>query len=287
MIQAYLNKIIKRVVNFSLLTFCVSLFTLHFSNAQQLEAYIREAESNDPGIRAFELRYAIAGEKADEVRTLPDTEISAGYFVSEPETRTGAQKARFSLRQMLPWFGAITAREQYAEAMAEAEYLDIAIAKRQLSLSVATAYYRLYAIKAKQQVLEEHIRLLGTYEKLALTSVAVGKASAVAVLQLQIRRNELEEQRELLEKDYLAARSSFNTLRNREENAPVAVADSLVIPEKVPESVITDLRLHPELLKYDKLYESVERSEVVNQKESAPGIGIGLDYVVVEERPGM
>ena len=48
-----------------------------------------------------------------------------------------------------------------------------------------------------------------------------------------------------------------------------------------------NLALHPELLKYDKLYQSVEQSELLNQKESSPMIGFGLDYINVEERPDM
>lgn len=257
------------------------------ANAQQLESYIEQAQSNNPEIRVFELRYNIAGEKINEANTLPDTQLSAGYFVSEPETRTGAQKARFSIRQMLPWFGSITARENYATAMADAEYLDIAIAKRKLSLSVSVSYYLLYAIKAKQRVTDENINLLKTYEKLALTSVETGKAPAVDVLRLQIRRNELEQQRQVLEQSYLAEQSLFNNLLNRDENVPVVVVDSLIVPKTDSVTETDSLQFHPELIKYDKLYESVEKSEMLNQKESTPEIGIGLDYVLVEERPGM
>ena len=47
------------------------------------------------------------------------------------------------------------------------------------------------------------------------------------------------------------------------------------------------LQLHPELLKYDKLYQSVEQSELLNQKESRPMLGFGLDYVAVSERPDL
>jgi outer membrane protein TolC len=39
------------------------------------------------------------------------------------------------------------------------------------------------------------------------------------------------------------------------------------------------------LIKYDKLYQSVEQSELLNQKESNAMFGIGLDYIYVEERP--
>nr|WP_293304434.1 TolC family protein [Allomuricauda sp.] len=256
-------------------------------NAQTLELYLQEAEQNNPLIQALELRYNIAKEKVSEVNTLPNTTIGAGYFVSEPETRTGPQRARFSVSQMLPWFGTITARENYASSMAETEYVEIAIAKRKLALSVAQSYYRLYALQATQGKLDENIALLNTYERLALTSVEVGKASAVDVLKLQIRQNELQQQKEVLQQQYIAEQAVFNNLLNRDESILVEVADGMDIPEEDPILEKEALALNPELLKYDQLYESVVQSELLNQKENAPSLGFGLDYVTVSERPDM
>ena len=254
---------------------------------QSLEGYLQEAELNSPMIQALELRYNIAKEKVNEVNTLPNTTIGAGYFVSEPETRTGAQRARFSVSQMLPWFGTITARENYASSMADAEYAEIVIAKRKLSLAVAQSYYKLFGTKAKQKVLEENIKLLKTYETLALTSVEVGKASAVDVLKLQIRQNELQQRKEVLEQSYIAEQAVFNNLLNRDESIAVEVVDEMDIPQDDPILDKQDLSLNPELLKYDQLYESVAQSELLNQKENAPSFGIGLDYIPVSERENM
>lgn len=47
------------------------------------------------------------------------------------------------------------------------------------------------------------------------------------------------------------------------------------------------MTLNPELLRYDKLYESVKQSELLNQKERTPNLGFGLDYVPVAARPAM
>ena len=263
------------------------LFVSAFVKAQELQGYIQEAEANNPEIQAYELRYNIAKEKVGEVNTLPNTTVSAGYFVSEPETRTGAQRARFSVSQMLPWFGTITARENYASAMAETEFVEIAIAKRKLALSVAQSYYELYAIIAKQEVLDENIQLLKTYERLALTSVEVGKASAVDVLRLQIRQNELQQEKEVLGQEYLAEQTAFNKLRNQKESLAIHIVSELLLPMEDPVFSEGGLQLNPELLKYDRLYESIAQSELLNQKESAPDIGFGLDYVPVSERPEM
>ena len=118
-------------------------------------------------------------------------------------------------------------------------------------------------------------------------SVEVGKASAVDVLRLQIRQNELVQQKEVLEQDYLAEQVLFNNLLNRDETIAVEVVNQMMIPDVDPLVLNENLQLNPELIKYDKLYESVEQSELLNQKESAPNIGFGLDYVPVSERPDM
>jgi outer membrane protein TolC len=223
----------------------------------------------------------------NEVNTLPNTEFGVGYFVSEPETRTGAQRFKVSAKQMLPWFGNITARENYVNALADAKYEDIVIAKRKLMVSVSQSYYNLYANKAKQDVLSENIKLLKTYEILALTSVEVGKASAVDVLRLQMRQNEMQQLKDVLSQQFLAEQTTFNKLLNRDKDVQVSVVIELMIPSEDFEINSENLALHPELLKFDKLYQSVEQFELLNQKESSPMIGFGLDYINVDKRPNM
>ncbi|WP_027077016.1 TolC family protein [Maribacter antarcticus] len=263
------------------------LFVSAVAKAQQLQTYIEEANGNNPEIQAFNLRYNIAEEKVNEVDWIPNTEFNAGYFVSEPETRTGAQRARFGFRQMLPWFGTITARENYATSMAEAEYVEITIAKRKLALSVAEIYYKLYGVRAQQKVLGENIQLLKTYEKLALTSIAVGKASAVDVLRLHIRQNELVQEKEVLEQQVFGIQTAFNKLLNREYDILVETVTILPLPDEDIVFGYDALALNPELLKYDKLYESVSKSELLNQREGLPMIGFGVDYLPVSERANM
>ncbi len=281
------NLMLKFNRRYGILTILFSMSCFFSGTAQQLDSYIQVAEENNPEIQAFNLRYEIAAEKVNEVNAYPDTEFGIGYFVSEPETRTGPQKVRLSVRQMLPWFGTITARENYAGSMADAEYVEVAVAKRQLALSVAQAYYRLYANEAKQKVLAENIELLETFHELALNSLEVGSASAVDVLRLQMRQNDLIQQKESLEQEFNAGEVLFNNLLNREENLSVEVMDSLLIPQEQSTEQEKVAEVHPELLKFDKLYESVLEAEKLNLKDAAPKLGFGLDYVSVAERTDM
>jgi cobalt-zinc-cadmium efflux system outer membrane protein len=265
----------------------IGLLNCNAFNAQELETLIEEALNNNPEIQKFELQYRIASEKVNEANTLPNTEFGVGYFVSEPETRTGAQRFKVSAKQMLPAFGTITAKENYISALADTKYEDIVIAKRKLMASVSQSYYNLYTNKAKQEVFAENIKLLETYETLALTSVEVGKASAVDVLRLQMRQNEMQQLQAVLNQQFLSEQTNFNKLLNRDKTIIVNVIDELDLPSEDFEINTENLALHPELLKYDRLYQSVEQSELLNQKESNPMIGFGLDYIAVSERPNM
>lgn len=261
------------------------LFVPTFAKAQDLETLIQEALTQSPEIQKFDFQYQIASEKVNEVNSLPNTEFNFGVMAIAPEMDMPMEKFNASVMQMLPWFGTISAREHYATSMADAQYVEVTIAKRKLALSVSQFYYLLYEIRAKQEVLDENITLLETYERLALTSLEVGKASAVDVLRLQIRQNELKQEIDVLIQQNKGIQAAMNSLINREYNKDVSVASVLEIPEDDSFYGYDALSLNPELLKYDKLYESVEQSELLNQKESGPMIGFGVQYINQEDSP--
>ena len=271
---------------FNIATAIVLGFTA-VATAQDLSGYIAEAETNNPEVQAYELRYSIAQEKVNEVNTLPDTEFGVGYFVSTPETRVGAQRARFSVKQMLPWFGTIAKREKYQDALVETEYLEYVIAKRKLGLAVAQGYYKLYTIEAQSKVVQQNVELLERYKELALNAVEVAKASVVDVLKLEMRQNELKAQQQILEERRIAAEIQFKNTLNTASEGRILVVDSLSIPIEDEQINSEDLSANPELLKYDKLYESVTQAEILNRQEASPKWGVGLDYIPVSERTDM
>lgn len=261
------------------------LFTMTISVAQELEVLVGEALQNSLELQKYELQYGIALEKVNEAAALPNTNFGLGIPISSPETRTGPQRVKVSAKQHIPWFGVITARKNYATTLAEAHYEEIVIAKRKLVVSVTQSYYKLYALHTQQVVLGEQIALLKTYKTLALNSVEVGKVSAVDVLKLQIRQNELASSKAVLEQQFLAERTHFNVLLNRDKSIAVQVIDDLALPLETEDIVLDNLALHPELIQYDRLFAAAEQSELLNQKESNPSLGFGLDYSVVEEGP--
>lgn len=262
------------------------LFAGWSAQAQQLETYIEEAVKNNPTIKAIETQHAISTEKISESNTLPNTEFSGGYMFGKDEMPM-MQQAEFSVMQMLPWFGTISARSKYATSMADADLLEIEIAKKKIAMALSQSYYRLYEIAKKQEVLNANVQLLKVYEQMALTSVEVGKASAVSVLRLQMRQNDLNERKLVLEQDYSAELTTFNKIMNRKEVSQIPVLDSLAIPKKEVEIDIENLNFHPELTKFEELNKIVSQADALNKKESAPQLGVGLEYMLFNEAPDM
>ncbi|MGB7841333.1 MAG: TolC family protein, partial [Salinimicrobium sp.] len=103
----------------------------------------------------------------------------------------------------------------------------------------------------------------------------------------QMRQNELLQQKETLKQDFDAEKVNFNKLLNRREKLEVMVVDTLVVPEEEVTGEISVAEVHPELMKYDRLFESVNEAENLNKKENLPKIGFGLDYIPVAERNDM
>ncbi|WP_340201700.1 TolC family protein [Ascidiimonas sp. W6] len=275
----------KSYINIMLVAFCSCASFM--VQGQELEYFIKETLKNNPGIQAYQLKYDIANEYINETKALPNTEFGFGYFVSEPETRTGAQKARVSVKQMLPWFGTLTARENYAASLAETTYLELVILQRKLLLTVSQSYYKLYVLQEKSTVIKEKIALLKNYEELALVSLEVGKASAVDVLRLQIRQNELDAELETIERRYKTETAIFQELLNRKDSVTVVFPWALQLPETDHWVALDSISLHPELEKYEKLSASVEKSIQLNEKDANPNLGFGLDYIAVAERPNL
>ncbi|WP_159023078.1 TolC family protein [Formosa sp. L2A11] len=278
-----MKKYKKQLLKIYVITFCV-LGCLESLKAQDLGQLIEMGLQQNTGVKQADLQYKLASEKVNEVQVIPNTEFSVGYFATALETRTGAQKMKASVVQMLPWFGSITARENYAASLADAQYESIAIAQRKLVMDLSQNYYELWSNISQQRVLQEQLEILKRYEILALTSIEVGQASAVDVLKLQMRENDILEDIAILKQDYLAVQSQINLDLNRDKSNPIIVKPDLEMPTDEVLELDEITNLHPELLQYDKLYESVEQSDLLNQKERAPMIGFGLDYIAIEER---
>ncbi|RZS99795.1 TolC family protein [Aquimarina brevivitae] len=255
--------------------------------SQTLAELKEEAIQNNPEIEAARVAVLMSEEKVNEAVTLPDTNISIGYFVSEPETRTGPQTARFSAAQKLPWFGTIKAKKDMFNTAIAIEQNKLEVVQRKVVLKIAQKYYQLYSIQAKLIVLQKQLELIGVYKEIALSKLSVNEASALDILKLTMAQNNLKKKEEVLKGEKITKEAEMNQLLDRDGFDPLIIPNNLVIPDEEPTLIVEDITYHPELLTYEVMQEVVSQKKQLNHKESLPSLGLGLDYVIVSERTDM
>lgn len=251
---------------------------------QMLPFWIESALKGNPEIQALELEQSRKLLAEDQASALPNTDLGVGYFLSEPETRTGPQQMKFSVKQQFPWFGSLTARKNYRQSLSELQFQNIVIAKRRLIRSVSERYYMLLALDRKQKIVVKQQQLLATYKTIILSKISVGQATAGELLELKLLQYDLESKQTKFKHQFEAEKAMFYALLNQKAQVPIQLPEIWEIPvmESLPDSL--SLSLHPELLQYDKLYASVLQSEIVNTKDGQPKFGIGVDYIPVGVR---
>jgi len=258
------------------------------SFAQGLDDYFKIAAENNPGLQAVYKEYEAALQKVPQVSTLPDPTFAFGYFISPVETRVGPQKARFSLTQMFPWFGTLKAQGNVATLMAEAKFHSFIDARNRLFLQVASAYYPLYELKSLIRIEEENISILESYKTIANQQFINGTGTMADVLRVDIMLQEAQTSLDILRDKKKPFLTTFNRLLNRTENEPVQISDTLK-SENLSDDYRRDslIDANPKLKALDSKLQAGLAAESVAQKKGMPGLGIGLDYVMVGERLDM
>lgn len=268
---------------FEKIVFMLCTFFSFVTNAQTLQEYIKEGEQNNPQLKSMQYDYEMALEKVHESGSIPNTNFEVGYFVSEPETRTGPQKAKFGAKQPMPWFGTLKARKAREISASEISKNSVEIIRRKIALKVKQTYYKLFGARAKEKILKQQKELLKNSKEISISEVANNKVSAVDVLRINIAQNQLDNEIEILKGMILNIETTFNKLLDRDGFDPLVVPNNLIIPDEEPTLYIDDVTYHPELLKYDNLDEMINAQKKVNDKERLPGLAVGLDYIIVQK----
>ncbi len=263
--------------------YVILLFTTLSVRSQDLKDYLKEAEKNNPALKAMQYSYKSALEKIVEVGSIPNTTIGIGYFVQTPETRVGAQRAKIAIGQKIPWFGTLEAKRESAAFKAEAQSNELDFIKRKLFLDVKTIYFELFELKTSKMIVNKNIEILKTFEALALTALENNRSSMVAVLKIRMEKNELYNTLHNIEENIIAKTSAFNLLLNRNETLKIAIIESIHI-NKHEVFKKEDITSNPKLIQLDNLKNALIKAALAVKKEGNPTIGFALDYVIVDKR---
>ena len=137
-------------------------------SGDSLYYYLELAAKNNPKVLQRFYEYQAALQKAPQVGSLPDPELTIGVFLKPMELVMGNQTADIKLMQMFPWFGTLKAAKDEMSLMANAKFELFRDAKLQVSYDVQRTWYELYKVQKDISISEKNIEILKIIERLAL-----------------------------------------------------------------------------------------------------------------------
>lgn len=265
------------------LAFCMATT----SSAQSIEELSELLRVENPSLEALEQQYLAMEAQAPQVSQLPQPEIGVGAFVAPVETRLGAQRARFSVSQMFPWFGTLESKAQLAQARALVEKERIGDLSLDLIFQLKSAYFQLYEIRQTQNILQRKSSLLDRLRELALNQIERGSGSAADVLRVELQLQALEQEVRILKNKEKQPLATINHLLKRTLSDPVNTPDTLefaALAIRADSLRNTLLTQHPRLIGLSQKQVVAQQALRVNKLAGKPSFGLGADYIMLSQR---
>lgn len=269
-----------------LIILCISVGFNALVKAQSLDYYQELAAKNNPSIQAAYKNFEVALQRVAQASDLPDPNLSLGYFIAPVETRVGPQKMKLSLSEMFPWFGTLKAKKQEATLLADANYQLFLNAQNLLYFKVASAFYPIVELEYLMALERENIQILSSYKEIAQMKFQNGKGALVDVLRADMILQDALTNLQILEKKESPLKAALNALINRPVDAEIKVASTAFysglnadLEQKF--SIDSNPLLEASALKV----KAAKVNETIAVKQGLPKLGVGIDYVFLDERP--
>ncbi|MDR9449105.1 MAG: TolC family protein [Psychroflexus sp.] len=253
--------------------------------AQSLEELKTISAENNLELKAQFKAFEAQLESVTQAKSWQDPNLSFGYFISPIETRVGPQIARFSLTQMLPWFGTYKAKGNIAAYRAEAEFEKFQDQKLKLFLKVAEKYYDLSALRHIAELEAEQLQILKDLKAIVESNYENNKANLVDVLRVELQIDKQSNVLQVLKDQDQALVTQLNQLMHRQLKTPVLISNPKQILEQ-KDMLETDSisKNHPRLEVIRNLQASNKAESVLAKKQAMPQFGVGLDYAIIQDR---
>merc|ERR1711976_23143 len=129
--------------------------------------------------------------------------------------------------------------------------------------------------------------LFEALERLALSKVESGKATAADVLRVQLKIEELQQELEILEAAKTNPLATINQLLNRPLETPITTTDSLSFAPLLfdRDTLTVNIQENHPMLRMFELQQEVSRKAIsLNELDGKPSFGVGMDYIMVNQR---
>ncbi len=255
-----------------------------------LQSLVAEALARNPTVAQRQAAVRAANLRIRPAGTLPDPMLSVGVMdLLLPHfdfNQSDFTEVDVELSQEIPWPGSLGARSGVARAAANGARAEENVVRRDVTVAMAAAYYRLrYAVTALETVHRQR-ELLEAAVQLSTTRYATGTAPQSDPLQAKLARDRLQSEEYALESERAAALAAVNAFRNRApgDSLPVTPIDpaavrSAVRPVSPSDSLVAlALATHPRLAARHAAVDQATRTIQVERLGARPDFTLSARY---------
>ncbi len=248
-----------------------------------LNKYLLIAAENNPGLKAAFGKWKAEIERITVIKSLPDPEISLGYFINEVETKVGAQHLKIGLMQKFPFFGKLKSRGDKVLERARALEENVEKVKLEIFYNVKKLYYDYYFYSKSVEIIDKNISLLKAVNEQITSMYSTGTASYSDLIRIEIELEKLKDKKIGLENKLPSIRVSLNSVINR------PVEKEILIDKEIRDITCqlnnSDLNRilrtnNPELKILDHIALSSEAGVKLARKNFLPDISVGADLII-------
>src|SRR6266516_788799 len=254
-----------------------------------LQSLIAEALARSPtlaqrqaAVRAATLRIRPAGSLPDPMLSLGvmDLELPRFDFNTSDFTEVDVE-----LSQEIPWPGSLGARSAVARAAANGARAEENVMRREVTVAVTAAYYRLQYTMTALETIHRQRQLLEAAVQLSTTRYATGMAPQSDPLQAKLARDRLQLEEYALESERVAALAAVNALRYATRDSvpvtaidPAAVRSVATAVSPADSLVALALATHPRLVAQRAAVDQATRTIQVERLGARPDFTFSARY---------
>ena len=201
----------------------------------------------------------------------------------------GGPNGDVEVSQSFPWWGTLNVRREVARADAEAMSQDLDALRLRLAATARGAFADWVYVHRALEINSANLSVLTELRNVARIRYTTGQAPQEDVLQADVERATLKQERFEWQRDLTVAQSRMNALLDRAPESPIPVPGELPAVSALPaEEILAERALaHPQLEELAAEERAAEARQRLAEKERFPKFGVSAGYNNMWADPAM
>lgn len=197
---------------------------------RSVETFLEIARETSPDFAAMRLEAAAVRERPASAGALPDPTFrmelmdvtNAGMEASPSLNPSKIGATKYTVMQMLPWFGKRDAMREAAEADAQSAASRADLMWLEVAMRIKSAYAQYYLASENERITREVLALMAQLESVAQARYAGGLAAQQDAIRAQVEQTTMRTDLVMIEAERRRAAARLNALVARPASAPLA-----------------------------------------------------------------